>query len=66
MLRLVGALVALAIAVVLTVMPGPAVVFYFIAGMLIAADSVIAARLLDRTESGVRKWWRRWRGRDAE
>jgi hypothetical protein len=64
--RLVGALVALAIAIVLTVLPGPAVVFYFLAGMLIAADSALAARWLDRTEAGLRGLWRRWRRRGAD
>ncbi len=62
---LVGAVVALAIAVVLTVFPGPAIVFYALAGALVATQSMRVARLLDRGEVATRglmlQLRRKWR-----
>src|SRR5690242_10487401 len=49
-LYLVGAVVCLAIGVVLAVMPGPAVLFFALAGGLLAAQSATVARFLDATE----------------
>jgi len=58
--------VCLAIGVVLTFIPGPAVVFYFAGAGLLAGESLWLARGLDWTELKVRKayrwskkWWQR-------
>lgn len=60
-----GALVCLAIGVVLTVFPGPAVPFFFVAGGLLATESRVLARFMDACEVRGRKvaaWGRRhWR-----
>ncbi|MEO5959012.1 MAG: hypothetical protein ABIR80_07835, partial [Opitutaceae bacterium] len=53
--NLVFALVALAVGVVLTVIPGPAVLFFFIGGGLLAAESLLIARLMDWFEVRGRK-----------
>jgi uncharacterized membrane protein YbaN (DUF454 family) len=61
------AIVFLAIAIVLMVMPGPAFVFFILAGALIATESKGVARFMDWAEVRVRsvlawcKWrWRAW------
>jgi hypothetical protein len=63
--RIVIALALIAIAVVFMFIPGPAVVFYFFAGALLATDSLPVARLLDWTEVQARrigaKGRREWR-----
>jgi hypothetical protein len=61
-IRLVIALVAVAIAVVLMFIPGPAIVFYFIAGALLAAESLTIARLMDWLEVRLRALWRWGKG----
>jgi hypothetical protein len=64
-LMLIAALVCLAIGVVLSVIPGPAVPFFFIAGGLLAAESRTIARFMDWSEIVCRKilaWGKRlWR-----
>lgn len=52
---LVGAVVSLAIAIVLTVFPGPAFVFYGLTGALLAAQSARVAGVLDRGEVWARR-----------
>lgn len=65
LLRLLLALLCLVVAVVLTFIPGPAIVFFLLAGALIATDSRRMADVLDRSEvrlrrlAGVaRRWWK--------
>lgn len=65
-LRWIGAGVALAVAIVLSVIPGPAIPFYFIAGSLVAADWLWMAKTLDWIEVKARafaarfkKFWHR-------
>ena len=53
--RLVIAFVALAIGVVLVFIPGPAILFFFVAGSMLAAESRRVARALDWTEVQLRK-----------
>lgn len=59
------AFVCLAIAVVLSVIPGPAIPFYFLTGGLLATESKFVARFMDWIEVKGRKivaWGkRRWR-----
>jgi hypothetical protein len=58
--RIFGLLVALgavAIGVVLVFIPGPAIPFLFVAGGLLASESIVVARFLDRTEVRVRSVW---------
>ena len=48
---------------ILVFMPGPAIVFFFLAGAVAAEESLTAARLLDWSEVRVRRIWawaRRW------
>lgn len=63
-LRIALAVVALGIGVVLAVLPGPAILFFFLAGALLASESLIVARALDGSEVRLRKIWtwlkRRW------
>lgn len=61
-----AALVMLAIGVVLTFIPGPAVVFYFAGAGLLAGESLWLARTLDWSELRLREayrwsshWWHR-------
>jgi hypothetical protein len=61
-LRLLVALLAFGVGVVLTVMPGPAFVFFILSGSLLAAESRGVARILDRGEVRLRtlgRWCRR-------
>lgn len=53
---ILAAVLCLAIAVVLSVIPGPAIPFFFVAGGLLATESRHVARLMD---------WCEVRGRDA-
>ena len=62
----VAAIILLAIGVVLTILPGPAVVFYFAGAGLLAGESRTLARGLDWTELKLRRafhwlgrWWKR-------
>ena len=59
------AVVFLAIAVVLSVFPGPAIPFFFLAGALLAAESRTIARFMDWAEVLIRRvlaWAKRiWR-----
>ena len=53
--RLGMAVVALALGIILVFIPGPAILFFAIAGGLLAAESRQLARLLDWTEVQIRK-----------
>ena len=59
---MIAALVAIVLAVLLMFLPGPAVVFYFFAGAILASESLTIARLMDWAEVRSRALWR-W-GRD--
>ena len=59
------ALACLAVGVVLVFIPGPAVLFFFIGGGLLAAESRVIAWGLDYSELKIRAMWtwikRHWR-----
>lgn len=62
----VAAIVSLAIGVILTFFPGPAIVFYFAGAGLLAGESRKLARGLDWSELKLRqafRWAKRWWGR---
>jgi hypothetical protein len=65
LLRLVGGVIAVLIGVVLVIIPGPALPFFFIAGGLFATESRTIARFMDWSEVRLRNigaWAkRRWR-----
>ena len=65
LVRIGLAMVAFAIGVVLMFIPGPAILFFLIAGALLATESRALALLLDRLEVGFRvvgtAGLRRWR-----
>ncbi len=63
LLVLFVALLCLAIAVPLMVLPGPAFVFFAIAGVILAGESRLLATLFDYLEVRVRYWIRRWKNR---
>ncbi|HZO03904.1 MAG TPA: PGPGW domain-containing protein [Burkholderiales bacterium] len=44
--------------------PGPGIPILAIGLALIAQESVVLARFLDRTELRLRRWWKRLRGHD--
>lgn len=54
-IRVVLAVTAIAIGLVLAVLPGPAVLFFLAAGMLLAAEWLWAAKLLDWLEVRLRR-----------
>jgi len=62
-LLIATALLCLAIAVVLSVIPGPAIPFYFLAGGLLATESRGVARAMDWSEVRARRVlaWGKWR-----
>lgn len=60
-LRFGGGLVLLVFGLVEIVLPGPAVLFLFLGGALLATESYAVARLMDGSELLARGVWRRWR-----
>ena len=63
--RLLAALGCIAVGIVLTVIPGPAILFFLVAGSLLSTESLFVARSLDWGEVKLRAAWswsqRRWR-----
>jgi hypothetical protein len=57
-LRLTLALMAVVIGAFLMFFPGPAIPFFFLAGALLATESLTIARLLDWIEVRLRATWR--------
>jgi hypothetical protein len=57
--RILLAIIATAIGLVLVFIPGPAILFFFVAGALLAVDWLWLARLLDWLEVKLRAWWKR-------
>ncbi|MDB6114838.1 MAG: hypothetical protein JWQ83_2002 [Lacunisphaera sp.] len=55
--RFVAAALATAIGVVLVFIPGPAIVFFALAGALLASDCLWLARVLDWSEVKLRRLW---------
>ncbi|PTY06239.1 hypothetical protein DB347_12390 [Opitutaceae bacterium EW11] len=62
-LRLGLAIVCLGIGVVLVFIPGPAFVFFIVAGGLLASESLRVARFMDWCETKIRTLWARLRHR---
>jgi hypothetical protein len=56
-----GAVLAFGIGVVLSIIPGPAFVFFGLAGMLLAIESAWVAKKLDRAEVAIRELIARFR-----
>lgn len=57
--RIFLALGATAIGAVLVFIPGPAILFFFVAGALLAVDCLWLARVLDWLEVKLRRWAKR-------
>lgn len=51
----------MAIAVPLMIIPGPAILFWLLAGFLIAGESGTVAKWLDRSELAARRLWNHWK-----
>ncbi len=68
-LRFILSAIAAVIGFILVFIPGPAVLFFLIAGALLAADWLPVARLLDWGEVHARRIWKRahawWRKRSV-
>jgi hypothetical protein len=60
LLAFFAALLCLVIAIPLMVLPGPAIVFFAIAGVILASESRFLATLFDYVELLGRSWIRRW------
>jgi hypothetical protein len=60
--RLAVALIAMAIGACLMFVPGPAIPFFFLAGALLATESLTIARVLDWSEVRLRALWRWGKG----
>lgn len=61
--KLVGAVVAFAIAIAEVFIPGPAILFFFLGGALLASEFKFAATAMDWLEVRLRSVWlrvRRW------
>jgi hypothetical protein len=56
-LRWIGAVAAFSVGVVLSVIPGPAIPFFLLAGGLLATDWLWMAKLLDWIEVRARRLW---------
>ena len=56
-IRILIALGAIAVGVVLVFIPGPAILFFLVAGSLLAAESIRVARFLDWLEVKLRAAW---------
>ncbi len=54
----------IALGVVLLVLPGPGLLIGSLGALLIAGESLVAARLLDHADLFATRRWRRWRRRD--
>lgn len=52
----------IALGVVLLVLPGPGLLIGALGALLIAGESLVIARLLDRADLFATRRWRRWRG----
>ncbi len=57
-INVVLAALALVIAIALVIFPGPAIPFFILAGILLASESLLVARLMDRLEVKFRAVWK--------
>jgi hypothetical protein len=57
-------LTLIALGIVLLVLPGPGLLIGALGALLIAGESMVIARLLDRADLIATRRWRRWRKRD--
>ena len=55
-------LLLIAVGLVLLVLPGQGILVATIGAALIAGESLTLARLLDRLDVVLARWWARWRG----
>jgi hypothetical protein len=65
-LALIGGVLLLLVGVVMLVTPGPGVLVIVIGAGLIAGESLIVARLLDRFDFHASAYWTRWRTRRSQ
>jgi uncharacterized membrane protein HdeD (DUF308 family) len=59
--RLLGGVLLCLAGLVMLVAPGPGILILLIGGALMAQESVAVARVLDRAELRIRRWWKRLR-----
>ena len=65
-LAVIGGVLLLLVGVVMLVTPGPGLLVMVIGAGLIAGESLIVARLLDRFDFYANAGWARWRARRSE
>ena len=58
-----GGLILLALGIIMLVTPGPGLIVAAIGAALIAGESLVAARILDRIDLAASRLWARWRAR---
>lgn len=58
-----GGLVLIALGIIMLVTPGPGLIVAAIGAALIAGESLVAARILDRIDLAATRLWARWRAR---
>jgi hypothetical protein len=58
-----GGLILLALGIVMLVTPGPGLIVAAIGAALIAGESLVAAKILDRIDLAATRVWTRWRAR---
>ena len=58
-----GGLVLIALGIIMLVTPGPGLIVAAIGAALIAGESLIAAKILDRIDLAATRLWARWRAR---
>ena len=56
-----GGLILVAIGIVMLVTPGPGLIVAMIGAALIAGESLVAAKALDRVDLAATRLWTRWR-----
>ena len=56
-----GGLVLIALGIVMLVTPGPGLIVAAIGAALVAGESLVAAKILDRIDLAATRAWARWR-----
>lgn len=65
-LAVIGGVALILVGIVMLVTPGPGLLVFAIGAALIAGESLIVARLLDRFDFHANAGWARWRAKRAQ
>ena len=61
--KILGGLLCLVIALILSVLPGPAFIFWFAGLALISSQFLAVAKMLDRSEMLIRRWIEKYKSK---